>query len=46
MVFEKVKEIIAEQLELDAETITLESSMIDDLKANSVDVVGVVMELE
>ncbi|MEX1376985.1 MAG: acyl carrier protein [Eubacteriales bacterium] len=46
MVFDKVKEVIAEQLELDADSITMESSLLDDLKANSVDVVGVVMALE
>ncbi len=46
MVFDKVKEVIAEQLELEADSITMESSLVDDLKANSVDVVGVVMALE
>lgn len=44
--FEKVKAIIAEQLNIDAEKITMESSIIEDLGADSLDVVELVMALE
>lgn len=46
MVFEKVKNIITEQLEIEESNITMESKLVEDLKANSVDVVGVIMALE
>ncbi|MFT8314747.1 MAG: acyl carrier protein [Clostridium sp.] len=44
--FEKVKDIIAEQLGLDASEITLESSFVDDLGADSLDIVELIMALE
>jgi acyl carrier protein len=43
---EKVKEIIAEQLGVKKEEIKSESSFIDDLGADSLDTVEVVMALE
>ena len=43
---EKVKEIIAEQLGVKKEEIKGESSFIDDLGADSLDTVEVVMALE
>lgn len=43
---EKVKEIIAEQLQIDAERITPEASFIDDLGADSLDTVELVMAFE
>ncbi len=46
MTFEKVKDIISEQLGIDAEEITMESSFIDDLGADSLDVVELIMALE
>ena len=46
MVFEKVKSIIKEQLGVDEEKVTLEASIIDDLGADSLDVVDLVMSLE
>ncbi|MDD3243336.1 MAG: acyl carrier protein [Eubacteriales bacterium] len=46
MIFEKVRDIIAEQLELDAATITEASSLSEDLKADSVEVVGIIMNIE
>ena len=46
MVFEKVRDIIAEQLGIDAATITPDSKLVDDLKADSLDVVELVMDLE
>ena len=46
MVFEKVKKIIAEQLSLEEDEITMDSSFIDDLGADSLDIVELVMALE
>lgn len=46
MVFEKVKEILCEQLDVEEDKVTLESSIIDDLGADSLDVVDLVMSLE
>lgn len=46
MIFEKVKSIIAEQLSLDEDEIKLESSFVDDLGADSLDVVELIMALE
>lgn len=46
MVFEKVKKIIVEQLGVEEDEITLESSFIDDLGADSLDIVELIMALE
>ncbi|MDD6807506.1 MAG: acyl carrier protein [Oscillospiraceae bacterium] len=46
MVFEKIRGIIAEQLEIDADSITMESSLIDDLGADSLDIVDLIMSIE
>ncbi len=46
MEFEKVKEIIAEQLGVDEASISKETSFVDDLGADSLDVVELVMALE
>lgn len=43
---EKMKEIIAEQLNVEAETITAESSFKEDLGADSLDLFELVMALE
>ncbi len=43
---EKVKEIICAQLEVSADKVTRESSFIDDLKADSLAVVELVLALE
>lgn len=45
-VFERVKEIIVEQLDVEESQITMEASFRDDLEADSLDVVELVMELE
>ena len=45
-VFSKVKEIIVEQLGVAENTVTLESSFIDDLGADSLDIVELIMSLE
>ena len=46
MIFEKVKAIIAEQLDIDPETVTYDSTITDDLGADSLDVVDLVMSFE
>ena len=46
MVFDTVKTILAEQLDANEDDITLETSVIDDLGADSLDVVDIIMSLE
>lgn len=46
MVFDKIKKIIADQLGIEPDEITLESSFIDDLGADSLDIVELIMALE
>lgn len=46
MVFEKVQDKVAEQLGIDVEDVTMESSFIDDLGADSLDIVELLMALE
>ncbi|MDK2801978.1 MAG: acyl carrier protein [Oscillospiraceae bacterium] len=46
MVLEKVKVILCDQLDVEEGIITLESSIIDDLGADSLDVVDLVMSIE
>ncbi|MBP1550775.1 MAG: acyl carrier protein [Oscillospiraceae bacterium] len=46
MVFEKLKGIISEQLEIAEEEITMESNIIDDFDADSLDLVDIVMSVE
>ena len=45
-VFEKVKGIIVEQLGVTETAVTLEASFIDDLGADSLDIVELIMALE
>ncbi|MBB1523229.1 MAG: acyl carrier protein [Clostridiales bacterium] len=45
-IFEKVKKVIVEQLGVDEETVTLDASFLEDLGADSLDVVDFIMELE
>lgn len=45
-VIEKVKGIIVEQLGVEEEEVTMESSFIEDLGADSLDIVELVMALE
>lgn len=44
--FEKVKKIIVEQLGVDEADVTMEASFIDDLGADSLDIVELIMALE
>ena len=46
MVFETVKKIIVEQLGVEESDVAMESSFIDDLGADSLDVVELIMALE
>ncbi len=46
MYFEKVRNALAQQFELDPASITLETNLIDDLGADSLDVVELIMSLE
>ncbi len=46
MVFEKVKKIITEQLGIDEKEVTLESAFIEDLGADSLDIVELIMAME
>ncbi len=44
--FDKIKEIVADKLSVDENEITLESSFIEDLNADSLDIVELIMALE
>lgn len=46
MIFEKVAAILAEQLDADAEEITPATDIVDDLGADSLDIVDLVMSFE
>ncbi|MCR4434413.1 MAG: acyl carrier protein [Clostridiales bacterium] len=46
MIFEKVRKIIVEQLGVEEDDVTMESSFIDDLGADSLDIVELIMALE
>lgn len=46
MVFDKVKAIIVDQLDVEEEKVTLEASITEDLGADSLDVVDLVMSFE
>lgn len=46
MVFEKVRQILMEQLDLEENQIKMDSSIIEDLGADSLDIVDLVMSLE
>ena len=46
MLFEKVRDILAAQLETDPETITLDTNIVDDLDADSLDFVEMITSIE
>ena len=46
MVFEKVKAILSEQFDVEEDTITMESNIAEDLGADSLDVVDLLMSIE
>jgi acyl carrier protein len=46
MVFDKVRDMIAEQLQVDVASIKAESRLVEDLKADSANVMVLILELE
>ena len=46
MEFEKIQEIISEVLSVDPEEITMETTFVDDLGADSLDVFQIIMGIE
>ena len=46
MEFEKIQKIIADVLNIEPEKITMESAFVDDLNADSLDVLQIVMGIE
>jgi acyl carrier protein len=46
MIFEKIRKILSDQLEIDEESITMESDLVEDLKADSLAIVELIMDLE
>ena len=46
MEFEKIKKIIAEVLNVDEEEITMETTFVDDLGADSLDIFQIIMGME
>ena len=46
MYFENVKAALAKQFEIDPESITLDTNLVDDLGADSLDIVELIMSIE
>lgn len=46
MVFDRVRELICSQLDLDEERVTMDSNILEDFDADSLDLVDLVMSLE
>ena len=46
MIFEKIREIVVEQLGVNEEDVKLETNFIEDLEADSLDLFQVIMEIE
>ena len=46
MIFEKIREIVVEQLGVNEEDVKLETRFIEDLEADSLDLFQVIMEIE
>lgn len=46
MEFERVKQVIVDQLGVDEEAVTMEASFVEDLGADSLDIVELIMGLE
>lgn len=46
MVFEKVKEVIIDKLNVEAEKVTIEASLKEDLGADSLDAIELIMAVE
>ncbi len=46
MVFDKLRELLSTQFEVDADSITLDTDIVEDLGADSLDLVDMLMSLE
>ena len=46
MIYDKIRDVLAEQLEVDRDTITRETDLMNDLGADSLDLVELIMTLE
>ncbi len=46
MIFDKIKEIIMEQLQVDESEISMETNLMKDLSADSLDAVEIIMGIE
>ena len=46
MVFERIREIIRDQLDLEEDKVTMDSDIMEDFEADSLDVVDLVMSIE
>lgn len=46
MILERVKDILTQQFEVEADTISEETNIVDDLGADSLDVVELIMSVE
>ena len=46
MVFERIREIICDQLDLEEDKATMDSDIMEDFEADSLDVVDLVMSIE
>ena len=44
--FERIRELLAEQLDVDEDKITMDSDILEDFEADSLDVVDMIMSLE
>ncbi len=45
-IFERIRSMLAEQLDIEEDKITMESNILDDFEADSLDVVDMIMSLE
>ncbi len=46
MTFEKLREMISKQMDIPADSITMNSRLVEDIKADSLDVVELIMDIE
>ena len=46
MVFERIREIICDQLDLEEDKVTMDSDIMEDFEADSLDAVDLVMSIE
>ena len=46
MTFDKIRELLAQQFEVSADSISMETNIVDDLGGDSLDVVDLIMSVE